>query len=190
VSVRDGLLALMTLGPAYGLQLHAEFLDRAAHRSTLNPGQVYQTLDRLIDRGLVDQLGLTDDGLPLYTLTSTGAASADAWLSGADAARDEDWDDVLDRLLIASSIPGTDLAGLAARYRGPRPDAAVDDPHPQRRLAGIASGLRADALDRLLDEIASIPRDGARSARGFASERPRRGRRSTAVHTELHGDVA
>lgn len=51
MSVRDGLLALLTLGPAYGLQLHAELLDRAAHRRRVNVGQIYSTLERLRERG-------------------------------------------------------------------------------------------------------------------------------------------
>ena len=41
MSVRDGLLAILTLGPAYGSQLHAEFMGRAPHRKMVNVGQIY-----------------------------------------------------------------------------------------------------------------------------------------------------
>src|SRR3979490_3172014 len=81
MSVQNAFLALLSLGPAYGSQLQAEFLARAAHRRQLNAGQVYSTLDRLTDQGLVESAGSTDDGLPLYALTDAGREQALAWLS-------------------------------------------------------------------------------------------------------------
>ena len=53
MSVRDGLLAILSLGPAYGLQLHSELASRSPHRGPVNVGQIYATLDRLVARGLV-----------------------------------------------------------------------------------------------------------------------------------------
>src|SRR4051794_41777074 len=81
MSVQIGFLALLTQGPAYGSQLQSEFLCRAAHRRQLNPGQVYSTLDRMMDQGLVASAGATDDGLPLYQLTESGRLAATTWLT-------------------------------------------------------------------------------------------------------------
>ena len=69
VSVRDCLLAIMSLGPQYGLQLHAELTTRAPHRAATNVGQIYSTLDRLVRDAKVETGGQTADGLPLYQLT-------------------------------------------------------------------------------------------------------------------------
>ncbi|QHF24141.1 PadR family transcriptional regulator [Rathayibacter sp. VKM Ac-2804] len=183
MSVRDGLLALLTLGPAYGLQLHAELLDRAAHRRRVNVGQIYSTLDRLRERGLVAGAGSTEDGLPLHALTDEGRAEALAWLSGDGASAEEDWDDVLDRILLASSLSDADLDAVLDAYGSTLPDEQeVLDDHPQRRLAARAVLVRDDALRRLLEaareELAGTG-DGA-AVRGYALERPRRGRRAAA----------
>ncbi|NQX14536.1 PadR family transcriptional regulator [Rathayibacter sp. VKM Ac-2857] len=183
MSVRDGLLALLTLGPAYGLQLHAELLDRAAHRRRVNVGQIYSTLDRLRERGLVAAAGSTEDGLPLHALTDEGRAEALAWLSGDGASAEEDWDDVLDRILLASSLSDADLDAVLDAYRSTLPDEQeVLDDHPQRRLAARAVLVRDDALRRLLEaareELAGADEGGA--VRGYALERPRRGRKAAA----------
>ncbi|AND16688.1 PadR family transcriptional regulator [Rathayibacter tritici] len=187
MSIRDGLLALLTLGPAYGLQLHAELLDRAAHRRRVNVGQIYSTLERLRERGLVTSAGSTDDGLPLHTLTDDGLTEASAWLRGDGASPEEDWDDVLDRVLLASSLSGADLAAVLDAYEpsppGSGPEHTEDGAaaaHPQRRLAAIADQVRKEALGRLLqaarDELTG--EGPARGVRGYAQERPRRGRRA------------
>ena len=76
VSVRGGLLALLTMGPAYGFQLHGEFAARTAERRTVNVGQVYATLNRLVRAGAVAAAGVTDDGLPLYSLSDAGSDEA------------------------------------------------------------------------------------------------------------------
>ena len=81
MSVRNGLLAVLTLGPAYGAQLHAELGDRLGHRRTVNIGQVYATLERLGVQGLVRAAGVTDDGLPLYRITDDGRGRSSSALS-------------------------------------------------------------------------------------------------------------
>ncbi|PPI55117.1 PadR family transcriptional regulator [Rathayibacter toxicus] len=184
VSVRDGLLALLTLGPAYGLQLHAEFLDRAAHRPQINVGQIYSTLERLRERGLVVGAGTTEDGLPLHMLTEEGQTEAHAWLRGDGVSTEEDWDDVLDRVLLASSLSEADLAAVLHAYEHAlatkvRCDPATDD-HPQRRLAARAAHVHKNAFRSLLRAIRDELREGDNTigARGFALERPRRGRRA------------
>ncbi|NQX27785.1 helix-turn-helix transcriptional regulator [Microbacteriaceae bacterium VKM Ac-2854] len=191
MSVRDGLLSLLTLGPAYGLQLHGEFLDRAAHRHRLNVGQVYATLDRLRDRELVASAGSTEDGLPLYRLTEAGAAAAHAWLSGAGCTPDEEWDDILDRILIASSLDDADLPTILAAYEAAGVAATVDD-HPQRRLASIAESARRSALRTVIEAARTELAEAASGslARGFAGVRPRRGRRSAAAKPAHPGEVA
>lgn len=196
MSVRDGLLGLLTLGPAYGLQLHAELLDRAAHRRRVNVGQIYSTLERLRERGLVAAAGTTDDGLPLHALTEEGRAEALAWLNGDSASSEEDWDDVLDRILLSSSVSADGLGAVLDAYERSMPVEPVEEEdlegHPQRRLAAVAAQLRAQALQRLLDAARDelSGESPGRSVRGFALERPRRGRRATSRNETGTGAVA
>ncbi len=59
MSVRHALLALLSEGPKYGLQLREEFEMRTGEVWPLNVGQVYTTLQRLERDGLVES---DDDG--------------------------------------------------------------------------------------------------------------------------------
>ena len=52
-STGEGLLALLDDGPAYGYQLKSEFETATGGVWPLNVGQVYSTLDRLVQDGLV-----------------------------------------------------------------------------------------------------------------------------------------
>src|SRR5947209_12499532 len=117
MSVQNGFLALLTQGPAYGSQLQSEFLCRAAHRRQLNPGQVYSTLDRMSDQGLVASAGATDDGLPLYALTEAGRSTAAEWLSSGPLDGRPDWDEMQDQVLIAASLEGVDARAIVDGYR-------------------------------------------------------------------------
>ena len=61
MSVRHALLALLSEGPKYGLQLRQEFEARTGEVWPLNVGQVYTTLQRLERDGLVVSEG-DDEG--------------------------------------------------------------------------------------------------------------------------------
>ena len=68
MSVRHALLALLSEGPKYGLQLRQEFEARTGEVWPLNVGQVYTTLQRLERDGLVESddtgRGGPAEGLP------------------------------------------------------------------------------------------------------------------------------
>ena len=57
MSVRHALLALLSEGPKYGLQLREEFEAHTGEVWPLNVGQVYTTLQRLERDGLVAAVG-------------------------------------------------------------------------------------------------------------------------------------
>lgn len=202
MSVRAGLLAILTLGPAYGLQLHAELASRARHRGPVNVGQIYSTLDRLGGQGLIRSSGVTDDGLPLHRLTTAGRTAAAHWLETPDLSGLPEWTDMLDQMLIAASLDrGRALvlvdgfvdwwsgASPAARQRSvaePHPAPAPDSGAPVRGAsASIAAGLRmadaalsaqsAAALDWLAAARAEI--EAGDTVRRYSSVKPRRGRR-------------
>ena len=62
MSVRHALLALLSEGPKYGLQLREEFEARTGEIWPLNVGQVYSTLQRLERDGLVESDGSGEAG--------------------------------------------------------------------------------------------------------------------------------
>ncbi|MDQ2660885.1 MAG: PadR family transcriptional regulator [Actinomycetota bacterium] len=205
MAVRDALLALLTAGPAYGFQLHGGLAVRTGGRRTVNVGQTYATLDRLAKQRLVESAGSTDDGLPLHRLTATGADAAEAWLHGADAAGADPWDETIDRVLIARSLPDYDAEAVIATERGrwlarrseasdaaSRPvgpehprgnELSADDPGTNAaetalaRLAAAAGLARADAALAWLDVVDSE----TRVTLAPRAQRPKRGRRPGAT---------
>ncbi len=78
MSVRHALLALLSEGPKYGLQLRQEFEAGTGEVWPLNVGQVYTTLQRLERDGLVESDDAEEDGpqkaLPHHRRRRRGAA--------------------------------------------------------------------------------------------------------------------
>ncbi|PJJ63309.1 PadR family transcriptional regulator [Compostimonas suwonensis] len=186
MSVRNGLLAVLTLGTAYGFQLHSELVSRAPHRRSVNVGQIYGTLERVVASGHARIAGTTDDGLPLYELTDAGRRDVETWLDGAVTDKTSGWDEMLDRVLIASSLPGARPQESIERYLGywslvaPDQNGVDAELTVQDRLAGLAVTRNARAavawLTAAREQLDAEP--GA--ARGLSDIRPRRGRRPVA----------
>ena len=74
MSVRHALLALLSEGPKYGLQLREEFEARTGEVWPLNVGQVYTTLQRLERDGLVESEGAGEGPQKAFRITGSGAA--------------------------------------------------------------------------------------------------------------------
>ncbi len=187
MSVRDGLLAILTLNAAYGLQLHSELASRAPHRKPVNVGQIYGTLERLVRQSLIEPAGTTDDALPLYRLTAKGRASAAAWMTDPVVDGLPEWTEMLDQVLVTSSITPVSAKGLAEGYRRwweadlkktrtPVLDGSfMTDAH----LALVArEALGVAAIAWLGSAISALSNDD--SFRPLSDVRPRRGRRARA----------
>ncbi|MET0932095.1 MAG: PadR family transcriptional regulator [Mycetocola sp.] len=180
MAVKDGILAILSLGPGYGLALRDELVLRAPHRAELNVGQVYSTLDRLGRAGLIATGTTTEDNLPLYTLTDDGSSAVGRWLDSPVAPDPRSWADLLDQVLIGSSLPGTDWASLLDRHElvwHTLLKASPDDTLALRpALAASASRHWARAALAWLEETrdAFAVTDPGLPLRGI---RPQRGRR-------------
>lgn len=188
MAVKDGILAILSLGPGYGLALRDELVSRAPHRADLNVGQVYSTLDRLGRAGLVTSGTVTDDNLPLYTITPSGRDAVDRWLELPVTPHPRSWADLLDQVLIGSSLPGTDWAALLDRHdvawRALLAASADVAALPLRgRLSTAADRHWAQAAVDWLDETRSalaltdpaLPLRGIRPQRGRRPATPRQG---------------
>lgn len=174
MAVREALLGILTLGPAYGLQLHAELAARAPHRAKTNVGQVYGTLDRLTTAGLVAHQGLTEDGLPLYALTDSGTSEANSWLSGSSLSALPEWADVQDVVLISSSVSGQHATELLSKL-----DALLEQRTSSSALTP-AQHLNEQASLRYCEAVSSWLADVQAAViqpqPGYAIGRPKRGR--------------
>ena len=183
MSVRQSLLALLTLGPCYGYQLRAEYTRRTGASRELNVGQIYNTLERLERDGLV-ATGETDaQGHVYYDITDAGRAEAERWLSTPSVGLG--LEELAAKLALAASLPGTDAATLVAAERAA---AATADTVPSDAPAGLGPSLAAAAATAaasarrdLLDAAAELLTRYPDTAVPLAPSRPRRGRPTRAV---------
>ena len=161
MSVRHALLALLSEGPKYGLQLRQEFEAKTGEVWPLNVGQVYTTLQRLERDGLVE----SDDTAEVegrrrpsaHGRRRRGVAGlAPHPARRQRAARDE----LVIKVLVALTLPGVDvhevmqvhrrhLMQLMQRYTRLKQDAPVDD--VGLALVADAEIFRLEAVIRWLD---------------------------------------
>jgi DNA-binding PadR family transcriptional regulator len=118
MSVRHALLALLSEGPKYGLQLREEFEARTGEVWPLNVGQVYTTLQRLERDGLVESDGDGDDGPQKgFRITSDGAAELAGWLRTPPDLASPPRDELVMKVLVALRVPGTDVHEVIQVHR-------------------------------------------------------------------------
>src|ERR1700752_3216840 len=102
VSVRHALLALLSEGPKYGLQLREEFEARTGEVWPLNVGQVYTTLQRLERDGLVEsddeEVAGPQKG---FRITPAGAEELSSWLRTPPDLSSPPRDELVMKVLIA-----------------------------------------------------------------------------------------
>ncbi|TQS25932.1 PadR family transcriptional regulator [Microbispora sp. KK1-11] len=120
MSVRHGLLALLSRGPRYGYQLRAEFEASTATTWPLNIGQVYTTLSRLERDGLVsrdDQGDQDEQGRVRYAITPEGRDELDRWFAKPVSRADRPRDELVIKLAMAVTTPGVDVAAVIRAQR-------------------------------------------------------------------------
>jgi DNA-binding PadR family transcriptional regulator len=118
VSVRHALLALLSEGPKYGLQLREEFEARTGEVWPLNVGQVYTTLQRLERDGLVESDGTADEGPQKgFRITDAGADELAEWLRTPPDLSAPPRDELVIKVLVAIRLPGTDVHEVIQAHR-------------------------------------------------------------------------
>ncbi len=188
MSVRDAILGILTLGPAYGHQLLFELQTRLPHRSTVNPGQVYATLNRLVASDLIRGAGATPTNLPLYELTSDGGRVADAWFRGDGSLDVSDWSEVLDVVLLASTLPHRDTKTTCdgvSRHIDVWSQHAPSSSDARKTLVTSSRAHHSSAVRAWLGDVLAAEASKQASAWGFNDERPGRGRRPNTEKSAL-----
>jgi DNA-binding PadR family transcriptional regulator len=118
VSVRHALLALLSEGPKYGLQLREEFETRTGEVWPLNVGQVYTTLQRLERDGLIESDGDGDDGPQKgFRITPGGSEELAGWLRTPPDLASPPRDELVMKVLVALRVPGTDIHEVIQVHR-------------------------------------------------------------------------
>jgi DNA-binding PadR family transcriptional regulator len=161
MSVRHAMLALLSEGSKYGLQLREEFEDRTGEVWPLNVGQVYTTLQRLERDGLVESDGTGEDGPQrAFRITSEGERELARWLRTPPDLSSPPRDELVMKVLVAARVPGTDpheviqahrryLVQLMQQWTRIKDDESRDD--VGLALAVDAELFRLDSVVRWLD---------------------------------------
>lgn len=118
MSVRHALLALLSEGPKYGLQLRQEFEARTGEVWPLNVGQVYTTLQRLERDGLVESDGAGDDGpQKAFRITDEGETELADWLRTPPDLSSPPRDELVIKVLVALTLPGVETREVVQVHR-------------------------------------------------------------------------
>ncbi len=186
MSVRHALLALLTEGSKYGLQLRQEFEARTGEVWPLNVGQVYTTLQRLEREGHVESHENERDGAQKrFRITAAGERELDRWLRTPPSAAPPPRDELVIKVQVALRLPGVDVRDILQvhrrhlveemqRYTHLKAEAAADDvglglvvDAELFRLEAVVHWL--DAADVRLRRLPAVPpvpagADGTRRA--------------------------
>jgi DNA-binding PadR family transcriptional regulator len=118
MSVRHAMLALLSEGPKYGLQLREEFEARTGEVWPLNVGQVYTTLQRLERDGLVESDGAGEEGPQRgFRITAGGERELAAWLRTPPDLSSPPRDELVMKVLVALHVPSADVHAVIQAHR-------------------------------------------------------------------------
>jgi DNA-binding PadR family transcriptional regulator len=118
MSVSHAMLALLSEGPKYGLQLREEFEARTGEVWPLNVGQVYATLQRLERDGLVESDGTGEEGPRKgFLITAEGEQELARWLRVPPDLSSPPRDELVMKVLVALHVPGIDVHAVIQAHR-------------------------------------------------------------------------
>jgi DNA-binding PadR family transcriptional regulator len=117
VSVRFGLLSLLSAEPMHGYQLRQEFEAATGSTWPLNVGQVYTTLARLGRDGLVEPADDGEEQQRTYRITPAGRQALDRWYAEPVAPAAPPRNELAIKLALAVHHPELDLAAIIHAQR-------------------------------------------------------------------------
>jgi DNA-binding PadR family transcriptional regulator len=116
MSVKYGILALLSEAPRHGYQLKTDFEDRTGGSWALNIGQVYTTLQRLERDGLVE-VAASDGDRHDYRITAVGREQLAEWFAEPIVADPPARDELTIKVLLAVAANDVDVTDLLQRQR-------------------------------------------------------------------------
>ncbi len=176
------MLALLSEGSKYGLQLRQEFEARTGEVWPLNVGQVYTTLQRLERDGLVESDG-SDGPQNVFSITPEGSEELAAWLRTPPDVVPPPRDELVMKVLVAARVPGIDVSELLQVHRRHMVEAMQDHTHLKGEMSpdDVELGLvvdselfRIEAIVRWIDAADARLKQRPPSNRGVTVPRRRR----------------
>jgi len=185
MALDHAILGFLDRGPMTGYDLKTRCFDEAVgHVWTADQAQVYRTLDRLADRGLVKPKLVPQRGKPdrrVFTITRKGRTELEAWLRSVEEPGPLR-DPLLLHLALASGLPDSEILNLLTRARAGymrrleslRGDIAAESPscaaptardaelHRMTLQAAMSSARTAvdwidDCIDRVKSGLTPLP---------------------------------
>ena len=178
MSVRHTLLGLLTQQPRYGYELRAAFMALAggAEAWDVKPAQIYTTLNRMAESGLVSKNaaeGDSSDEKVVFAITESGREELARWL-GQGSLDDPQQDPFFLKLMLSLELPEVDAAVLiqtqrSALYQELHRVTTVRtrlDPHSElarillmdKAIMHLEADLRwLDMIESRLEEVQSQP---------------------------------
>jgi DNA-binding PadR family transcriptional regulator len=150
VSIRFGLLSLLSEQPKYGYQLRSEFESATAGTWPLNIGQVYSTLQRLERDKLVEATESETGGdgeRRLYRLTEQGRDHLGSWFSQPVPLHAATRSELVVKVIMAASVPSVDARTVIDVQRAASMEALQAHTRAKVAAAGdLTASLAADAV--------------------------------------------
>lgn len=118
MSLKFGILGLLTEEPLHGYEVKQRFEAMLGGTWEVNIGQVYSTLQRVERDGLVETVGERGDrGKQAYRLTGEGRRALNEWLAQPEAEPEELRQDLFVKLLLIRRLANGNLRDLLVRQR-------------------------------------------------------------------------
>lgn len=103
MSVKFAILSILREGPAYGFLIRQEIEIRTAGLLSINAGQIYTTLDRLLRDGLIAKSRVKTSKQQCYELTTLGLNDVSDWWLHTNVALIS-FEDLTMKTLLGSSL--------------------------------------------------------------------------------------
>src|ERR1700728_2170542 len=119
MSVRHALLAFLSEGPKYGLQLRQQFEENTSEVWPLNVGQVYTTLQRLERDELIESEERGEEAGPQKAcrITESGRTELGTWLKTPPDMTEPPRDELVIKVLSALRVPGVSVHDVIQVHR-------------------------------------------------------------------------
>jgi DNA-binding PadR family transcriptional regulator len=120
MSIKHAILGLLAGGPLHGYDLKEAFESEVAPSTTLNYGQVYTTLDRLHQDGLVKPELVAQEQRPdkkVYALTDAGQKELREWLATPSKQDRDPRNETFLKLMLARRLRGASPLEVVALER-------------------------------------------------------------------------
>ncbi len=150
MSLRLGLLALLSAEPKHGYQLKTEFERATGGMWTVNVGQIYTTLDRLVRDGCVEVASAAEADQKQYRLTLDGYDALGAWWRALPQEDPPPRDELMVKVLLAIATRPDEALDVITAQRTAVLELLQQRRREQRRSvergASVAQVLADDAL--------------------------------------------